>query len=95
MRIFVGLLTTELGILEANTLKDKRQVLHSLLTRLPQKFKVAVAEVAHHDVHRRACIATVTVSNSEAQAHRVLMTVSEFIRSEPRVIVQAETVEIM
>ena len=95
MPIFVGLLTTDLGIPDANTLKDKRQVLSSLLARLQQRFKVAVAEVAQQDAHRHAALAVVTVSNSPAQVHRVLMAVSRFIRAEPRVVVQTETVEIM
>ncbi len=95
MPICVGLLTTELTIPEADTLKEKRQVLRSLLTRLQDKLKVAVAEVDHHDHHRRAQIATVTVSNAAAQTHRVLMAASEFIAAEPRVVVQSETVEII
>ena len=94
MPAFVGLLTTELIISEATTLKEKRQVLRSLLARMPNKLKVVVAEVEHHDSHQQACIATVTVSNTKAQVHRVLMAASEFIKSEARVMVQSETVEI-
>jgi len=95
MPVFVGLLTTELRIPEAASLKEKRQTLRSLLTRLPSKLKVVVAEVGHQNSHHQACIATVTVSNDKAQVHSVLMAVSEFIQSQPRVAVQAETVEII
>ncbi len=94
MPAFVGLLTTELIIPEATTLKEKRQVLRSLLARMPNKLNVAVAEVEHHDSHQQARIATVTVSNTKAQVHRVLMAASKFIKSEARVMVQSETVEI-
>ncbi len=95
MLIFVGLLTTELTIPEANTLKEKRRVVRGLIERLEGRLKVSVAEVGGHDHHRRAWLATVTVSNSSAQTHRVLMAASEFIQSEPRVVVQSETVEIL
>ncbi len=95
MPVCAGLLTTELIIPEADTLKEKRQVLRSLLTRLQDKLRVAVAEVDHQDEHRRAQIATITVSNAAAQTHRVLMAASEFIAAEPRVVVQSETVEIL
>ncbi len=95
MSIFVGLLTTELNIPEAACLKDKRQVLRSLLTRMSNKFKVAVAEVDHLNSHQQACIATATVSNTKAQVHRILMAVSQFIQAEPRITVQSETVEII
>jgi len=40
----VGLLTLELHIQHAQSLKDKRQVLRSLKDRLRAKFNVAVAE---------------------------------------------------
>ena len=45
----VGLLTLELHIQHAQSLKDKRQVLRSLKDRLRAKFNVAVAELEHHD----------------------------------------------
>ena len=95
MPIFVGLLTTDLTIPEADSLKDKRQVLRSLLTRLQSRLEVAVAEVEYQDSHRCARIATVTVSNSTAQVHRVLTAASGFIQSQPRVVVGSETVEII
>jgi len=41
----VGLLTLELHIAEAQSLKDKRQVLRSLKDRLRNQFNVAVAEL--------------------------------------------------
>ncbi len=94
MPAFVGLLTTELIIPEATTLKEKRHVLRSLLARMSNKLNVVVAEVGHHDSHQQARIATVTVSNTKAQVHRILTAASEFIKSETRVMVQSETVEI-
>ena len=45
MPIFVGLLTVDLYIAEANSLKEKRRVLESLLTRVQNRLNVAVAEV--------------------------------------------------
>ena len=95
MPVCVGLLTTELIIPEADTLKEKRQVLRSLLTRLRNKLKVSVAEMDYHNHHRRAQIATVTVSNAAAQTHRMLTAASEFIAADPRVVVQSERVEII
>jgi uncharacterized protein YlxP (DUF503 family) len=44
----VGLLTLELHIQHAQSLKDKRQVLRSLKDRLRAKFNVAVAELEYH-----------------------------------------------
>src|SRR5579863_8801924 len=61
----VGLLTLELHIPDAQSLKDKRQVLRSLKDKLRREFNVAVAELDHHDVWQRSVIGVVTLSNEE------------------------------
>src|SRR2546429_5504110 len=63
----VGLLTLELHIPDAQSLKDKRQVLRSLKDRLRRDFNVAVAELEHHDVWQRSVVGVVTISNEEKQ----------------------------
>jgi len=95
MPIFVGVLTVDLYIAEANTLKDKRHVLQSLLDRLQNRLNVAVAEVGNNDIHRRAQIALTTVSNSQAQVQRVMAATSQLLNSEPTVEVETETLEIL
>jgi uncharacterized protein YlxP (DUF503 family) len=61
----VGLLTLELHIPDAQSLKDKRQVLRSLKDRLRRQFNVAVAELDHHEAWQRSVIGVVTLSNEE------------------------------
>lgn len=68
----VGLLTLELHIPDAHSLKDKRQVLRSLKDRLRQKFNVAVAELDHHDVWQRSIVGVVTLANEEKHVREVL-----------------------
>ena len=60
--MFVGLLTLELHIAEARSLKDKRQILRSLKDRLRRKFNVAVAELDFQDVWQSATVGVVTLS---------------------------------
>jgi len=55
----VGLLTLELHIEHAQSLKDKRQVLRSLKDRLRAKFNVAVAELEYHDTWQRSVVGIV------------------------------------
>ena len=45
------------------SLKDKRSIVKSIVTRLPKQFNVAVAEVEHHDVWQTAVLGIVTVGN--------------------------------
>jgi hypothetical protein len=71
----VGLLTLELYIPDAQSLKDKRQVLRSLKDRLRREFNVAVAELDHHDVWQRSVVGVVTLSNEEKHVAEVLQKV--------------------
>jgi uncharacterized protein len=68
----VGLLTLELHIQHAQSLKDKRQVLRSLKDRLRAKFNVAVAELEHHDTWQRSVVGIVTLSNEEQHVQESL-----------------------
>jgi hypothetical protein len=71
----VGLLTLDLHIPEAQSLKDKRQVLRSLKDRLRGQFNVAVAELEHADVWQRSVIGVVTISNEEQHVENTLQKV--------------------
>jgi uncharacterized protein YlxP (DUF503 family) len=68
----VGLLTLELHIQHAQSLKDKRQVLRSLKDRLRAKFNVAVAELEHHEMWQRSVVGVVTLSNDEGHVEESL-----------------------
>jgi uncharacterized protein YlxP (DUF503 family) len=59
----IGLLTLEIHIADAQSLKDKRQVLRSLKDRLRSHFNVAVAELDHQDVWQRSRVGVVSISN--------------------------------
>jgi uncharacterized protein len=71
----VGLLTLELHIPDAQSLKDKRQVLRSLKDRLRRDFNVAVAELDHQDTWQRSVVGIVTLSNEEKHVAEVLQKV--------------------
>ena len=71
----VGLLTLELHIAEAQSLKDKRQVLRSLKERLRAKFNVAVAELDFEDKWQRSVVGVVTVANEEQHVEESLQQV--------------------
>jgi len=58
----VGLLTLEIYIPDARSLKDKRQVLRSLKDRLRQHFNIAIAELDHQETWQRALVGVVTIS---------------------------------
>ena len=59
----IGLVTLEIFIPDAQSLKDKRQVIRSLKDRLRGHFNVAVAELDHQDLWQRSVIGVVGISS--------------------------------
>jgi uncharacterized protein YlxP (DUF503 family) len=72
----IGLLTLEIHIPDAHSLKDKRQVLRSLKDRLRARFNVAVAELEGQDSWQHAVVGVVTISNVAHHAEEALKTVA-------------------
>ena len=54
--MIVGVCTIELRLREARSLKEKRQVLKSVITRVKNNFNVAIAEVDYQDKWQRAVL---------------------------------------
>jgi uncharacterized protein YlxP (DUF503 family) len=73
----VGVLTMELRIEHAHSLKEKRHVVKSLKDRLRNKFNVSVAEIDDMDLHNSAVIGVAALSASRDFATRVLQAVEE------------------
>lgn len=73
----VGVMTLELRIEQAHSLKEKRHVVRSLKDRLRNKFNVSVSEIDDQDLHNSAVIAAATVSASRPFAEKVLASVEE------------------
>ncbi|MEO8725401.1 MAG: DUF503 domain-containing protein [Acidobacteriaceae bacterium] len=78
-----AVLTLELRIEMAHSLKDKRQVVRSLKDRLRHNFNVSVAELDGTEMWQRATIGVAAISHSrdylrgqmeqvERAAHRIL-----------------------
>ncbi len=68
----VGLLTLEILISDAQSLKDKRQVVRALKDRLRNRFRVSVAETDHLDSWQRAQVAVAAVGPDGAVVDSVL-----------------------
>jgi hypothetical protein len=73
----IGVLTLELRIEQAHSLKEKRHVVKSLKDRLRHKFNVSVAEIDDQDLHNSAVIAAAVVSSSRDFAEKILRAVEE------------------
>lgn len=89
----IGVVTWELHLAGAASLKDKRSVLRSLKDRLHNEFNVAVAETDHHDVWQRAEITACTVATDRRHAASVLSSADRMVATAPlcRIIDSATT----
>ena len=72
----IGLLTLEIHISEAQSLKDKRQVLRSLKDRLRAHFNVAVAELEHQELWQRSKVGVVSISGDGKHLEESLASVA-------------------
>ena len=61
--MIVGLLTLDLHIPEANSLKSKRRVIKSLIEKIKNKFNVSISEVDAQNLWQRSVIGIAYVSN--------------------------------
>ena len=71
----IGVLTLEIHVEHAHSLKEKRHVIKSLKDRLRERFNVAVAEIDGLDSWQHSVIAAVTVSNDRVRAEQTLQAV--------------------
>jgi uncharacterized protein YlxP (DUF503 family) len=94
VRAIVGLLSVDLFISDALTLKDRRRVVKSLLDRLANRHNVAVADLGP-DRANQVTLAVTTVANEESHVHRVLDAALRLIKSEPRAVCESSSIEII
>ena len=95
MTMHIGSLTVTLYLHAAESLKDKRSVIKSLIETTRHKFNVSIAEVGDLDKWRRATIGIVCVSNDVQYLNRVLDKVVETLESNPAVEVGEVDLELL
>lgn len=81
--VFLTLLTIELMIPHAQSLKDKRREVRGLKDRIRGKFNASVAEVGYQDKWQRAVLAICLVGNDkrklESDTARIQTLCEEFV----------------
>jgi uncharacterized protein len=79
--MIVGVCTIELRLRETQSLKAKRQIVKSIITRVKNNFNVAIAEVEYQDKWQRALLGVAVVSTAQDHANGILSKVVNFIES--------------
>ena len=95
MPTVIALLTLDLHIPDAHSLKDKRMVIRRLKDRLRSNFNVSISEVEHQELWQRSQISVVTVGASDSSVRQTLEhALNDAERTAPECIVQG-TIEII
>ncbi len=77
----IGVCQISLRIPENETLKGKRMVVQSLISRVRDKFHVSVAEVEDGDKWQIATIGVCCVSNDGRHANEMISRIVDYIES--------------
>lgn len=93
--MIVGLLTINLHIPEANSLKSKRMVIKSLTDRIKTKFNVSIAEVDANNLWQRSVIGIALVANETQIINKVFEKIKNVVFNTHRVELLDSTVELL
>jgi uncharacterized protein YlxP (DUF503 family) len=91
----VGTLSVTLQVPGSTSLKEKRQVVRSLTSRLRQSFNVAVAEVGNQDMWQSAIIGIVCVSENARHADEMCQKVLRFVDQDGEALVLGSRFELV
>jgi uncharacterized protein YlxP (DUF503 family) len=86
--MIVGVMTLDLFMGEASSLKSKRRILKSLLDKMKSRFNVSVAEVDKQDKWQYSTVGVTCVTNDSSHAHQMMSAVVKYVEA-------AGTVEIL
>lgn len=77
--MIIGSCKITLHIPESKSLKHKRYVLKSLITRVKNKFNVSIAEIDSLDLWQKATLGIVCINTDSSHANKTLSIVVNFI----------------
>lgn len=76
-----GALIIELFLPGCASLKDKRQIIKSIMERTKARYNVSITEVDYHDLWQRATLGVAYASQTHHQAEKLLNKVSSYIEN--------------
>ena len=75
----IGVCKLELRLPENESLKGKRRVIQSIITRLQNKYNASVAEVDNQGLWQLATLGITCVSNNRRHANEMLSSMINFV----------------
>ncbi len=93
--MIVGILTIQVAINDAFSLKDKRRVIKSLRERLGNKYNISIAEVDYNDVMRSSLLAIAMVGNDSRFINSALSKIVDAVGRISRLSLVDYTIEML
>ena len=80
--MIIGILEVHLRLFSSNSLKDKRRVIKSLISRIHNKFNVSIAEIGDYSLWQRTKLGIAFLSPDTNYSNKVLDKILEFLNRE-------------
>jgi len=94
--MLIGVSQITLHLPDSQSLKDKRQIVKSVIARVRNRFEVAIAEVEEQDRWQIAVLGVSCVSNSSQHANEILEHVRRYIEeTRPDLVISSAASEII
>lgn len=83
--MITGICEVRLRIYQVNSLKEKRQIIKSIIGKLQSRFNISIAETDLNDLWQSGVIGFACVSNNTAHVNEIISKVIRFIEGDSRV----------
>ena len=91
----VGILELELRLFSSHSLKDKRNIIKSLISSIRNSFNVSVSEVGCQDLWQRAIIGIAFITIEKSFAQNVLLKIIKFVEKKRDISLIDSKIEIL
>lgn len=79
--MFIGVCRLDLHLPENSSLKGKRKVVKSIVSRVKNRFNVSIAEIKDHDKWQKINLGIATISNDKRHVNSILVNIVSFIEN--------------
>lgn len=83
----VGILEVDISLGGVTSLKEKRKIIKSVITRMRNKFNLSVSEIDYQDKWQKAAIAAVIVGNDKKYLDRILQKTVDMLDNEGELVI--------
>ncbi|MFQ5586447.1 MAG: DUF503 domain-containing protein [Thermodesulfobacteriota bacterium] len=77
----LGICRLDFHIHQSSSLKEKRQVIKSVMGKVKSRFNVSIAEIGDHELRQKSCIGICVIGNERAYINSVLDRIINYVEA--------------